>query len=97
MNATERAAAPMLYKTLQAVETAFKNGNRNADELRQIGKDFLKKEPLFTLDYLSVADWNNADELSSTISPSICKNGVFVSIAAKIGTTRLIDNVILRE
>ncbi|KAK8803673.1 hypothetical protein WA158_001367 [Blastocystis sp. Blastoise] len=93
----ERAAAPTLYKTLQAVEQSFKSGNMNADSLRQVGKDYLKSEPLFTLDYLSVADWNNADELSNTIDSSICKSGVFVSIAAKIGTTRLIDNIVMRK
>lgn len=38
-----------------------------------------------------------AEELSGTITPEMMKDGLFVSIAAWIGTTRLIDNIVIRE
>ena len=57
----------------------------------------LAEEPLFKIDYLSVANAITAEELNGEITPEILKDGVFVSIAAWIGTTRLIDNIVIRE
>lgn len=46
---------------------------------------------------MSVANAITAEELDGEITPEILKDGVFVSIAAWIGTTRLIDNIVIRE
>lgn len=56
----------------------------------------MREEPLFKLDYLSVANAITAEELSGEIDEAILKDGLFVSIAAWIGTTRLIDNIVIR-
>lgn len=38
-----------------------------------------------------------AEELSGKIGEEVMNDGVFVSVAAWIGTTRLIDNIVLRK
>lgn len=46
-------------------------------------------DSLATIDYVSVADAETLDELDMVKSPTL------VSLALKIGKTRLIDNVVL--
>ncbi len=49
----------------------------------------IQKEPLATIDYVSIADAETLEELDRV------KPGVLVSLAVKIGKTRLIDNVVV--
>ena len=107
LSAEERAAAPALYRSLCQFREAFEKGERSIDALRSAvtvakgrgsnKQEKLGEEPRFKLDYLSVANAVTAEELSGTITPEMMKDGLFVSIAAWIGTTRLIDNIVIRE
>ena len=47
------------------------------------------KQPLANIDYVSIADAETLDELDTVKPPAL------VSLAVKIGSTRLIDNVVL--
>jgi len=49
----------------------------------------IKKQPLARIDYVSVTDAVTLEELGSVKTPAL------VSLAVKIGKTRLIDNVLL--
>jgi len=49
----------------------------------------IQKEPLAKIDYVSVADAETLQELDTVKSPAL------VSLAVRIGSTRLIDNVVL--
>ncbi|KAJ8902490.1 hypothetical protein NDN08_006893 [Rhodosorus marinus] len=89
LNREERSKATILYSALTAGVSAFKNGETDADELRNIVKSEAGKEEGFTLDYVSVADMNNMKEQEGTV-----KTGI-LAIAGHIGKTRLIDNMIL--
>jgi len=52
-------------------------------------RGLIQKEPLATIDYVSIADAETLDELN------IVKSTALVSLAVKIGRTRLIDNILL--
>jgi pantoate--beta-alanine ligase len=91
LNEEERAAAVVLYRALTHATELFKAGERNAQILRQSMIDVLTKEPLADIQYVSVADLETLEELEGE-NPS-----ALLSMAVKIGTTRLIDNVILGE
>ncbi|KAK8822813.1 hypothetical protein WA556_001704 [Blastocystis sp. ATCC 50177/Nand II] len=97
LSAEERAAAPALYKSLCAAKAAFDNGEREIANLRKAVTDKLAEEPRFKIDYLSVANAITAEELAGTATPELLKDGLFISIAAWIGTTRLIDNIVIRQ
>lgn len=82
----ERAAAPVLYKVLKEVARGIKSGNEIAGSLR-IGAGQIEKAG-FALDYLEA---RHADTLAPVRSRS--DGPLRLLLAAKIGSTRLIDNV----
>ena len=89
LSPTERTAAPVLYRSLRAVEAAWQSGERNAERLRSVVNEVLAGEPLGQVDYVSVADPLTLEELS------VVHNQALVSLAVRFGRTRLIDNLLL--
>jgi pantoate--beta-alanine ligase len=85
----ERRAAPVLHRALEAARAAFEAGERAAGRLRAILTETLTGEPLVSPDYVSVADAATLAELERV------EGAALVSLAARIGKTRLIDNVVL--
>jgi len=85
----ERRAAPMIYRALSAARAAFDSGERDAGRLRAILSETLAGEQLVRADYVSVADAATLAELERV------EGAALVSLAARIGKTRLIDNVVL--
>ena len=90
LNPEERQAATALYQALTLAQKLWSQGERDAKHLRREITALLKKEPLAEIDYVSIANPETLDELAKVTSPSL------VSLAVKIGNTRLIDNVVLR-
>ncbi len=87
----ERQAALVLSRALSKAEQLFAAGERNAEALRAAMRELIGAEPLARVDYVSVADPETLRELDRV------KSGALVSLAARIGNTRLIDNVTLGE
>ncbi len=86
----QRAAAPVLFRSLQAAQRSYGAGERNASALRQTMERMIAQEPLALIDYISVADGTTLKEITDRI-----ERGALVSLAVRFGTTRLIDNVLL--
>src|SRR5512135_2096886 len=82
----ERAAAPVLHRSLLAARSAWEHGERSADALRARMREVLGREPLADVDYASVADAATLRELDRVDGPAL------LSLAVRFGTTRLIDN-----
>ena len=91
----EREAATVLYRGLAAARAAFDAGECDAEKLRQIVADRVAGEPLARLDYVSCAHPDTLEELGRG-SPTRF-SGALLSLAAWVGNTRLIDNVVLEE
>ncbi|MFC1992518.1 pantoate--beta-alanine ligase [Chloroflexota bacterium] len=89
LNPDERRQASALYQSLTLAEKLWSEGEKDADKLRQQTTALIQKQPLAVIDYISIADAETLDELD-TITPP-----VLVSLAVRIGKTRLIDNVVL--
>ncbi len=87
----QRAAAPVLYRSLCAVQEQYAVGVRDAGALRSAATGQLAAEPLGEVDYVSVADPASLAELDQ-VDPAA---GAVVSMAVRFGRTRLIDNVVL--
>lgn len=85
----ERQAAPVLFQALSAAEAAYRAGERSARRLRAIMSDTLGAEPLARPDYISAADPDSLDELETITG------GLLLSLAVRIGATRLIDNILI--
>jgi pantoate--beta-alanine ligase len=85
----ERSAAPVLYRALREARARYDAGERDAERLRAAMRATLSAEPLAKVDYVSVADLDSLEELTRV------DRGALVSLAVRIGQTRLIDNLIL--
>ncbi len=85
----QRRAAPVLYRALWAARERQAAGERRAEELRSAMRDVLGQEPLAHVDYVSVANPDTLAELEQVEGPALA------SMAVRIGTTRLIDNLVL--
>ncbi len=86
----ERTAALCLYRGLSAAQRRWAQGERDAEGLRRTAREPIEAEPLAVIDYLSVADAERLTELEGRIA-----GPALLSLAVRIGTTRLIDNVVL--
>ncbi len=90
LNEAERKAATVLYRALQAAQEAYAAGEREADKLRGRMITTIAAEPLARPQYVSCADEATLQECEGMIS-----GPVLLSLAVYIGTTRLIDNLVL--
>jgi pantoate--beta-alanine ligase len=90
LNPEERQTATVLYRALMAAQAAFDGGERDADTLRAIVGSTLAAEPLAREEYVSVAEPETLAELES-----VGANGALLSLAVRVGKTRLIDNLLL--
>ncbi len=89
LNPEERRAATVLYRALSAAKALFDAGERNANRLVAAMSHAIAAEPLAKPDYVSAADPDTCIELERV------QKRVLLSLAVKIGATRLIDNFLL--
>lgn len=85
----EHAAALVLSRALRAAADAVVAGERRAARVAAIARDTVATEPLVALEYVDVRDGDELAELDQL------DGRVLVALAARVGTTRLIDNVAL--
>jgi pantoate--beta-alanine ligase len=85
----QRLASTVLYKALLLAKNRVVNGEKEAGEIRLQMTDLIKREPLADIEFISIADNETLKELHRVKFPAL------VSMAVKIGKTRLIDNIVL--
>ncbi len=90
LNPPERAAALVLFRALTKARELFANGEREAETITRAMQAIIAAEPLAALDYIAV---NEAETLAPI--ETIAEQAVVISLAVRIGKTRLIDNVML--
>jgi pantoate--beta-alanine ligase len=89
----ERQAAAVLYRALERAQRAVAGGQRAGNRVRQILRQTIESEGLVRLDYVEVAD---ADMLMPLDHLDAGRPAV-VLLAAWVGSTRLIDNMLLTD
>jgi pantoate--beta-alanine ligase len=85
----QRKQALVLQHSLMRVKQMAEAGENNAARLIAAAKDVLGEEAAVRLDYFEIV---NPDSLEPVDDSS---NGGLVAVAAFVGTTRLIDNILL--
>ncbi len=86
----QRQAAPVLYRALTLAQEMWAKGEKDPGEIRLEMKSLVDKEPMADIHYISIADAETLDEYLHRM-----KKPALLSMAVKIGKTRLIDNIIL--
>ncbi len=89
LDESQRKDALVLSRALDAMKVLFKSGTTSGDMLVAAGKRVFADVPSAELDYLAAVD------PKTFVQKSQVQPGDALIVAAKVGTTRLIDNVIL--
>ncbi|MBI5108095.1 MAG: pantoate--beta-alanine ligase [Rhodocyclales bacterium] len=86
LSASERAEAPRLYRELTGIAAAIRDGARNYPDLEARAMNVLSMNA-WAPDYVAVRKKHDLQ------SPSAADSGLVVLAAARLGSTRLIDNL----
>lgn len=95
LTAAERAAAPIVYRSLCAARDLFVNETEviTSAQLKQAVESTIRSESLVSeLQYVSV----DSRETMRPVEEVCNMHGAIVSLACKVGKVRLIDNVVLK-
>jgi len=84
----ERSIAPILYSVLQGIGKDLQTGKQNYAELEQQAIDVLNNAG-FQAEYIAIR------EVEKLTFPNKDNNDIVVLGAVRLGTTRLIDNIII--
>jgi pantoate--beta-alanine ligase len=85
----QRKQALVLNRALMRVQMMADRGEHSAEALIAAGKQMIAEEPGAKLDYFEIVDRNTLDPIEDV------SRGALVAVAAWVGTTRLIDNLVL--
>ncbi|HEY0784995.1 MAG TPA: pantoate--beta-alanine ligase [Acidobacteriaceae bacterium] len=85
----EREEALVLSRALAAVETLAAGGERRAGALVEAAMQLLSAQPRVRVDYVAAVDAGTLEPVAEALP------GTLFAIAAWVGATRLIDNVLL--
>lgn len=90
LNPQERQAAPVLFRALTKAQALYAAGEREAARITHAMQTIIAAEPLAALDYIAVNE-------ALTLAPlhHLSDQAVVISLAARLGKTRLIDNLLL--
>ena len=89
LDSAQRQQALVLYRALMRVKTLWEAGERDAAALADAGREELAGEKLVRLDYFEIVDPENLDPVKNLAA------GALVAVAAYVGSTRLLDNILL--
>ncbi len=82
----ERADAASLSRGLAAAQRLFRGGERDPSILRRAIEEPIRAAPTATIDYVAIVDAEHLDPVA------VVRPGDVALVAARIGSTRLIDN-----
>jgi pantoate--beta-alanine ligase len=85
----ERERALVLQRSLQRAQQEFQAGERVAAKLISAAEEVFMREPQVTLDYFEIVDPDTLDPVERISQKTL------VAVAAYVGSTRLIDNLVL--
>lgn len=91
LSGEERRAASVLSRSLSAVRDKIESGERATAPLLEIIRNMIAAERLVSLDYAAIVDADSFD------SVDFVKGNCLVLLAARVGSTRLIDNVLVEQ
>ena len=89
LNPQERKSALVLSRSLAQVKKLFEQGERRTAKLAAAGRQIIAEEPSVRLDYIEIVSPETLEPVEHANHPAL------VAVAAFVGGTRLIDNIVL--
>jgi pantoate--beta-alanine ligase len=90
LNADERRIAPLLFQALQAGRQTIIGGVNDVAAIERIMRQTIEQKPTIHVEYLAVCDPENLEPLSVVAAHAVLLGAV------RIGSIRLIDNVLVK-
>src|SRR5689334_4376419 len=92
LTSDEQQAATVIHRALKQAKIAFKDGERSAARLAELIRTTVESEPRARLDYVTISDAETLEKMDR-----LDDRPTLVALAAYVGKTRLIDNMILNK
>jgi len=89
LDAEQRKHALALHRSLLRVQNLVNAGERDVEKLRVAGREEVRREHSVRLDYFEIVDPNTLDPVEGI------GDAMLVAVAAFVGSTRLIDNLVV--
>jgi len=89
LDGQQRNQALVLHRSLMRVRMLWESGERTAEKLMAAGRKEIAGEESVRLDYFEIVDADSLEPVEKV------KSGTVAAVAAFVGTTRLIDNILL--
>lgn len=86
---TQRESALSLNKAMKSAQTAVESGVIDASRIISETKAFISSHPETLIDYVAICDPETLEDIQVINRPAL------MALAVKVGSTRLIDNMIL--
>jgi len=89
LSGEQRRQALVLYRALLAVQQQIQDGEQDSAKLLATAGQVLKEEPAAEVDYCRIVDPDTLEDVADV------SHGALVAVAASLGTTMLIDNLLI--
>jgi pantoate--beta-alanine ligase len=89
LDSAQRQQALVLHRALRRVKKSWEAGERDVVKLVAVGREEVAGEKSVRLDYFEIVDPDGLDPVKNLAG------GALVAVAAFVGTTRLLDNILL--
>ncbi len=89
LSSEERRQALVLSRALLAVQLRIRAGEQNAEKLLADALQIFGEEPAVRVDYCRIVDPDTLEDVADV------SHGALVAVAAHVGATRLIDNLLV--
>jgi pantoate--beta-alanine ligase len=89
LNPEQRTSATVLYRSLQRVKELVDKGESRSGKLVDAAQRIFLEEPDVRVDYVEIVNNETLDPVEEV------SRGALVAVAAYVGSTRLIDNLLL--
>lgn len=90
LSEAERREALVLSRSLEKASALIAAGERDSGEIVKAMKELVSQKPMVNIDYVSIVDTKDLKDVP------IVSGETLVAIAAFVGPTRLIDNIIVK-
>jgi pantoate--beta-alanine ligase len=88
----QRAAASILYKALSQAKEVYMEGERNPKRMAEVVRSRVEAEPMTRIEYVGVVDADTMEKFDRIPED----RAVLIALAARVGRTRLIDNLVIQ-
>jgi len=85
----QKKNAPLIYKSLQKCQKLIEDGVADSKTIINQMRKILQQAPSIKIEYISIVDADTLQELKKITGK------VLTAVAVKIGSTRLIDNIVV--